>query len=176
MTDHKKDDNFRPICLLNTLSKLLERVNQSRLNRWARESNLYSTFQSGFRRHHQTADVLTRLLQQGREGLNNNKFTRVLLIDLAKAFDKIWHNGLIFTLHNKKIPNYLGKWIQNYLKDRKFQVKVCSYFSDSKNIQAGVPQGSVLGPILFIIFFNSINKRTHSGLFADDLTKWMTSR
>ena len=113
MIDHKNEDNHRPICLLNTLSKVLELVVKSRTYQWILDNNLYSIYQSGFRHHHQTADVITRLLQQALEGQNKSHYTGNLLVDIAKAFDKVWHNGLIFTL---KIPIYLGKWIKNRYK------------------------------------------------------------
>ena len=104
----------------------------------------------------------------------------VLLVDLASAFDKVWHNGLLFKLHQYKIPNYLGFWIKNYLSNRKARIKIGQIYSELFDILAGVPQGSILGPILFIIFFNDIHRiiseRTTLGTYADDLTSWVINK
>ena len=180
MKDHKNEANHRPISLLNSLSKLLERIIEPRLNRWVKESKILSKFQSGFRAHHQTADHIIRLLQEGVETTNQDKYMGVLFVDLASAFDKVWHNGLLYKLHQYNIPNHLGYWIKNYLSNRKGRIKIGEVLSDLFDILAGVPQGSVLGPILFIIFFNDIHniitERTTLGTYADDLTSWVINK
>ena len=180
MKDHKNETNHRPISLLNSLSKVLERVVQPRFNGWVTESKILSKFQSGFRARHQTADHIIRILQEGIESINQDKFMGVLLVDLASAFDKVWHNGLLFKLHQYKIPNYLGFWIKNYLSNRKGRIKIGQIYSELFDILAGVPQGSILGPILFIIFFNDIHRiiseRTTLGTYADDLTSWVINK
>jgi hypothetical protein len=117
------------------------------------------------------------LIQEGLETINQNKFMGALFVDLASAFDKVWHNGLLYKLHRYKIPNYLGFWIKNYLTNRKFRIKIGKAYSTLTDILAGVPQGS--GPILFILFFNDIHsiisQRSTIGTFADDLTAWVIS-
>lgn len=105
-----------------------------------------------------------------------------IFIDIEKAFDKVWHDGLLFKLDRANIPNYIGKWIKNYLENRQFQVRSTSALSSPKNIETGIPQGSVLGPILFIIYFNDITQcnqninQLNQALFADDVCAWTTSR
>lgn len=114
-----------------------------------------------------------------------------IFIDIEKAFDKVWHKGLLHKLDQLRIPAYLGKWIQNYLSSRYFKIKIGKIFSEFKVIEAGVPQGSVLGPILFNIFFNEVSESTLSAeqidmevrnklaelaMFADDLAAWARSK
>ena len=104
--------------------------------------------------------------------------TGAVFVDVEKAFDRVQHNGILFKLVEKNAPEYLGRWIQNYLKNRTFQVRVGTTYSDTKYIKAGVPQGSVLGPTLFNIFFNDILDdldTTENALFADYLANWKTS-
>ncbi|CAF0713695.1 unnamed protein product [Brachionus calyciflorus] len=99
-------------------------------------------------------------------------------IDIEKAFDKVWHLGLLYKLNSLKIPCYLGKWLANYLTNRTFMVRIANCLSNAQNIQTGVPQGSVLGPTLFNIYFNNIVnvlKDVDIALYADDLSFWVAS-
>lgn len=180
LKDHSKPANFRPISLLNCLSKLLERVILSRLQKWITGKNLISTLQCGFRKHRQTKDQILRIVQDGIASFNENERMGAIFIDIEKAFDRVWHNGLLFKLNHLGISNYLGNWIRDYLDQRTFQVRVGSSLSSPKFIRAGVPQGSVLGPVLFNLFFNditdSIAPAVSIGLFADDLSAWTSNR
>jgi hypothetical protein len=180
MKDHTKVENYRPISLLNTLSKLVERIIQSRILLWQSEKKIISKFQCGFRKKHQTRDHLLRIIQRGISSFNRREKMGAIFVDIEKAFDKIWHAGLLYKLNELQIPPYLGNWIANYLSDRTFRIKCGDTFSTTRKIGAGVPQGSVLGPILFIIYFNSItltnDNKTELALFADDLATWVSSR
>ena len=105
-----------------------------------------------------------------------------VFLDIEKAFDRIWHDGLIFKLSELKIPKYLGAWIKTYIRNRSFSVKVATSISNPKEIKAGCFQGSVLSPLLFNIYFNGIVKEiqddsslTRFALYADDLSLWAAS-
>jgi hypothetical protein len=180
MKDHKKPENYRPISLLNTLSKIVERVIQNRLHKWLDENEIITQYQSGFTKHKQTNDHLFRLIQSTLNGFIWKYNTGAIFVDIEKAFDKVWHEGLLYKLDNYQVPNYLGSWIKSYLESRTFHVKVGYILSDPCKIEAGVPQGSVLGPTLFNIFFNDISETnefiTEQGLFADDLSSWVKSK
>ena len=176
LKNHSDPANFRPISLLNTLSKLLERVVLFRLNIWIGSNRILSPLQSGFRRGRQTQDHIFRLVQDGLTAFNRDQSMGAIFIDIEKAFDRVWHDGLLFKINNLRIPNYLGIWISNYLHNRTFKVRIGSAYSSYKPIKAGVPQGSVLGPVLFNLFFNDISdqiaNKVELGKFADDLSAW----
>lgn len=178
--DPKHVDSYRPISLLNTLSKLLERVIDSRLQNWITNNNIITTWQCGFRKNRSTRDHLFRLTQECQQAFNKNMSVGALFIDIEKAFDRVWIKGLIFKLDKLNIPEFLGCWLKSYLSNRSFQVNLNGIKSSSKSIQASVPQGSVLGPTLFNLFFNDISSKfinsNHSlALFADDLSTWYAS-
>lgn len=181
MKNHRLPASYRPISLLNTLSKLLERIIYARLCSWTVKKQILSEFQCGFTKMRQCKDHVFRLTQDGLQAFNRNMKMGAIFIDIEKAFDRVWHRGLIYRLHELRIPVYLGAWIKSYLKNRKFQVKVSGEISSIKNINAGVPQGSILGPILFNIYFNSIvtelvsDNRLKIAVYADDLAFWVIS-
>jgi len=109
------------------------------------------------------------------EALNKDKKACGVYFDISKAFDKVWHKGLIHKLTRLKIPSYLLKFIIDFLSDRKFKVSIGDSLSESGEILCSIPQGSVLGPILFLVYINDIpladsKHVSYSSLFADDLS------
>ena len=189
LKDSLEDDNYRPISLLCTLSKVLERIIQTRMRSWIENNNLLSKYQCGFRNFRQTKDQIIRMIQNALTAFNTNEIMGAVFIDIEKAFDKVWHKGLLYELENLKIPSYLGKWLQSYLTGRYFKIRINNIFSSSKLIEAGVPQGSVLGPTLFNYYFNKIAncilfnhldppppKPASLALFADDLASWAKAK
>ena len=189
LKERLKDDSYRPISLLNTLSKLLEGVILNRIKSWSEKNNLLSKYQCGFRNFRQTRDQIIRMMQDALKAFNNNEYMGAIFIDIEKAFDKVWHSGLLYKLDQLKIPSYLGKWTKSYLKDRFFTVKIGDVNSTTKTITAGVPQGSRLGPYYFNINFDEVSecnnfsnlseppsKPACLALFADDLAAWARSQ
>jgi hypothetical protein len=179
----KKDNNlddpssYRPISLLNTLSRLLEKIINIRLMSWAESTKAIHNNQSGFRKYRSTQDNIFRIIESCKKGLQKNEKAGIVLFDIEKAFDKAPHRGILEALHKLRCPNLLGLWLSVFLKERKFVVELNDKLSCEKNIKAGVPQGSPLSPLLFSLFINGIGKILDSfdinfGLFADDLTIW----
>ena len=168
---NKKDPtSYRPISLLPTLGKLLEKIILARIKSEGKVEELLNESQYGFRNSRSTVMQLTRVVFDIANNLNQNRSTGALFLDIEKAFDTVWHDGLIYKLNEHKIPKYLINIICSFLMERSFKVKVASELSSLKSQVAGVPQGSILGPVLFIIFNNDIitNKNTKIALFADD--------
>ena len=174
--------SYRPISITPYLSKLNERLVLNRLVNFLTANNSLVSFQSGFRKHRQTKDNILFIVQKVLESFNRNigKSNKLkwrvcgVFFDIAAAFDKVWHAGLIYKLIKLNVPTHITRWIQSFLEDRAFVVKVNDAISGAQPIECGVPQGSVLSPILFSIFINDIPARANKNknqslLFADDL-------
>ena len=137
-------------------------------------NNLLVNFQSGFRRRRRTTDNLVYLSQKITESFNRKKKVCAIFFDISKAFDKVWHEGLVFKLIKMKVPNYIIAFVQTFLRDRSFRIALNNQLGPESPIKAGTPQGSVISPILFNIFINDIpdnssKNRKQPLLFAVDL-------
>lgn len=169
--------NYRPISLLTTLSKTLENIILNRIKAHEIENKQIIPEQFGFRNHHSTTQQLIRITNDISEGFNKNQSTVMAMLDIEKAFDTVWHKALLHKLDNYGLPNYLLLLINSYLTNRTFQVKINSTLSNKKHITAGVPQGSILGPRLFLYHINDIpkNNNVKLAIFADDTALYSTS-
>ena len=172
---HKKDcrstlNNYRPISILSAVGKMMEKAVFKHLFNHLRDNNLLSRFQSGFIPGDGTVNQLIHLYHVMCQALDQKKKVRIVFCDISKAFDRVWHEGLLFKLKNMGIRGPLLGWFTNYLHMRKQRVVIQGSESEWGHIQAGVPQGSVLGPLLFLIYINDISSVVHSkiSLFADD--------
>jgi hypothetical protein len=152
--DPKFPQNLRPISLLSTTGKLFEKVIQNRVQRHLDTNNLLNASQFGFRARHSTTLHCMRLTDHVTLHFKNNMSTAAVFLDIEKAFHTMWHPGLLYKLSKLQIPTNLIKLINSYLINRKFRVSVEGELSTPKEIQAGVPQGSVLAPILYSLYIN----------------------
>lgn len=163
--------NYRPISLLSCLGKVCERVVQTRLQRSVRDLKLIQDEQFGFRPKHSTVHQVLRLVEHITEGFNRKQSTCAVFFDVAKAFDKVWHEGLLFKMLEAGVPLGLVQLIASYLGGRKARIKLEGTRSRERILTAGVPQGSLLSPILFCIFVSDLPRYegTQLAMYADDV-------
>ena len=175
--DVNSTTNYRPISLLSCVGKLMERVIYKHLYNHLISNNLIYAKQSGFLTGHSTVYQLIDIYNQLAHSLDSKLHTCFIFCDISKAFDRVWHRGLIFKLKQCGFSGQILQWIRSYLSNRKQKVFVGSSLSEVLAIQAGVPQGSVLGPLLFLVYVNDIVDKllSISRLFADDTSIAFTS-
>ena len=168
--DKSLPSNYRPVALLSCLGKLQERIVFKNLYNFLIDNNLLYKYQSGFLPHHSTVFQLIDIYHNICQAFDNNLFSCIVFCDVSKAFDRVWHRGLLFKLRQNGIDGKLLQWLNSYLTNRKQKVTLKSCASTIKSILAGVRQGSVLGPLLFLVYINDIANQLLilTRLFADD--------
>ena len=161
--------SYRPISLLNSESKLFERLVFKYLFNHLQDNNLLSSLQSGFIPGDSTINQLTFLYNTFCQALDSGKEVRAVFCDISKAFDRVWHSGLLYKLQAACVTGDVLNWFKSYLSDRKQRVVLPSTVSEWTFIRAGVPQGSILGSLLFLVYITDIVKDIGSNirLFAD---------
>jgi hypothetical protein len=161
--------SYRPISLLPVVSKVFEKLFLKRLQLIIDEKEIIPHHQFGFRRRHSTIEQVHRITQVIKEDLENKRYCSAAFLDVAQAFDKVWHQGLLFKIKSILPHTYYGI-LKSYLSDRYFQIKYKDIVTDLHNIGSGVPQGSVLGPILYILYTYDLPQTPDITLatFADD--------
>ena len=171
--------NYRPVSLLTAVSKVFEKVFYIRLYRFLMKYNILYDFQFGFRKDHSTALALLTLLDKVITSIENNEISVGIFLDFSKAFDTVNHDILIDKLHFYGVRGVPLLWIRSYLTERQQFTTYNGVSSAKQHISCGVPQGSILGPLLFLIYVNDlayVSQKMFTLMFADDTSCFMSGK
>ena len=168
--------SFRPISLTSCVVKLFERMMVDRLVTLAENNHWFHDTQAGFRKRRNCTDQILRLVQRVDDGFQKKEKSILALLDLSKAYDRVWNQKLIYIMHEQGVPLKILRWINNFLQNRQGRVRLNNAEGKCMLIPQGLPQGSVLAPILFLFYINTLAVRLPCGaaitnsLFADDVS------
>ncbi|KAG1672408.1 RNA-directed DNA polymerase from mobile element jockey [Nymphon striatum] len=171
--DHTDPSNYRPIALTSCICKTMERMINCRLTYFLETNDILTKYQSGFRRHRSTIDHLVKFETLVREAFVRREHLVAVFFDLEKAYETTWKYGILRDLFNSGLRGRMPIFINHFLTNRKFRVRVGTTFSDHFDLEMGVPQGSILSVTLFSLKINDIVNHVKSGtqcfLYVDDL-------
>ena len=171
--------NYRPVSVLALFSKILERLMYVRLLEFINENKILYKLQFGFREGHSPDLALMYLVDKLSQSLENGEYVLGVFLDFSKAFDTVNHDILFQKLEVYGIRSISLNWFKSYLDSRIQYVEYNGVNSDNKNITCGVPQGSILGPLLFLLYINdlsNVSQKLFSLLFADDSNMFIKGR
>ena len=176
--DKSVASNYRPISLISCVGKSFERILFKHVYNLLDSNSLIYKCQSGFLPGHSTVHHLIESIHNTCLALENFETSCRVFWDISKAFDRVWHRGLLLEMERYGIRGDLLLWFKSYLENRSQQVCINESLSSLRNITAGVPQGSVLAPLLFLIYINDISENLQGSakLFADDTSLSYSSR
>ena len=171
-------NNYRPISIISLFAKAFERLVYEQLNSFLVKKKIISNYQFGFRKGYSTEQAILEITENFKSAIDNGKITCGLLLDLSKAFDTVNHQILIDKLCKYGIGGTPLAWFTDYLSNRQQYVKIGNTESDLLTLTCGVPQGSTLGPLLFILYINDMpncSKKLSFRIFADDTNVFYSS-
>ena len=170
--------HYRPVSLLPICGKIFERLIYNSLFEFFIANELISSNQSGFKPGDSCINQLLSITHEIYKSFDDGYEVRGVFLDISKAFDKVWHNGLIYKLKQNGVSGNLLNSIIDFLDARKQRVVLNGQYSSWASVKAGVPQGSTLGPLFFLIFINGLSDNLVSNpeLFADDSSLFRLSR
>ena len=164
--------NYRPVSLLSVVSKVFEKLVNDRTVDYLENCGLFSDFQYSFRSSQSTADLLTVVSDRIASAFNRSGATRAVALDIPKAFEIVWHAGLLRKLKSYEISGQIFGLISSFLSNRRLRVVLDGKSSQEYSVNAGVPEGSILGPTLFLLYINDLPDDIicDIAIFADDAT------
>ena len=164
--------NYRPVSLLSVVSKVFEKLVNNRIVGHLEKCGLFSDFQYGFRSSRSTADLLTVVSDRIVKAFNRSGASRAVALDISKAFDRVWHASLLHKLKSYGISGQIFGLISFFLSNRRLRVVLDGKSSQEYPVNAGVPQGSILGPTLFLVYINDLPDDVICDIviYADDTT------
>ena len=174
--------SYRPVALTSCIVKVLERVIADRMYFLAETKGWFSPLQAGFRRGRSCEDQITRVVQAIEDGFQKKSFHRsvLVLLDFSKAYDTVWREKLLLTMIDVGVPRSIVRWLNAFLSDRRARVCLNNTTGNSVRMKQGLPQGSVLSPLLFLFYINELAKLLPDGnvnsMFADDVAILATAR
>ena len=168
--------SYRPVNLLSVVSKVFEKLVNNRIVDHLEKCGLFSDFQYGFRSSRSTADLLTVVSDRIARAFNRSGTTRAVALDISKAFDRVWHAGLLHKLKSYGISGQIFGLICSFLSNGRLRVVLDGKSSQEYPVNAGVPQGSILGPTLFLLYINDLPDDIicNIAIYADDTTLYST--
>jgi Reverse transcriptase (RNA-dependent DNA polymerase) len=169
--DHTKFGNYRPIAIMSFIEKIIERCIAIKLTEYLEQFKIINPLQFGFQKGKSTANLLASFSDYVNAKLNAFNHVLVLFIDFSKAFDTLSHKKLLIALEKNGIRGPLLRWFESYLSNRHITVQIGNTLSGSQLVSSGVPQGSILGPILYLLYVNELADNVlncQSFLYADD--------
>ena len=164
--------NYRPVSLLSVVSKVFEKLVNNRIVDHLQKCGLFSDFQYGFRSSRSTADLLTIVSDRIARAFDRSATTRAVALNISKAFDRVWHAGLLHKLKSYRISGQIFGLISSFLSNRRIKVVLDEKSSQEYPVNAGVPQGFVLGPTLFLLYINDLPDDVicDIAIYGDDTT------
>ena len=164
--------NYHSVSLLSVVSKVFEKLLNKKLVDHLEKCGLFSDFQYGFRSSRSTADLLTVVSDRIARAFNRSGATRAVALDISKAFDRVWHAGLLHKLRSYGISSQIFGLISSFLSNRWLWVVLDGKSSQEYPVNVGVPQGSILGPTLFLLYINDFPDDVicDIAIYADDTT------
>ena len=169
--------SYRPIALTSHSGKTMEKIILNRLTYFCEKNNIIPTNQAGFRKGRCTIDHLVKLSTQVKKQFARRKSTLATFFDVRKAYDRVWHSRLLFKLKNIGLSGHMYGYIKSFLDDRKIMTKVGNSYSTTYNTNMGIPQGSIISPLLFnILLFDlpkNVSNKVNIVQYADDIAMWI---